>query len=217
MTGSPSRAAVAAGILALAVVLANAGCGDSNGTTPTTPSPTAQLPPMSVMLSEKTIGSATAPVTMIEYSSLGCSHCADFNSTTLAQLKSTYIDTGRVRFVYRDYPLDITAALAASMVARCSGDNYFATLDALFKAQTSWAYASDYTAGIKNVVAGLGIPSNVVDTCLASAELRSGVLAMKEAGRQTYAIAGTPTFIINGQIVPGAYPYAYFASIIDSF
>jgi protein-disulfide isomerase len=207
----------AAGILALVVAIGAAGCGKSGGSTPTTPTPTATLPPMSVMLAEKTLGSATAPVTMIEYSSLGCSHCADFHAATLPQLKSAYIDTGRVRFVYRDFPLDTTAALSATMVARCSGDNYFATLDALFNAQSSWAPASNYTAAIKTVVAPLGVTSDVVDTCLASTELRNGVLAIKQSGQSTYGISGTPTFIINGQIVVGAYPYAYFAAIIDSF
>jgi protein-disulfide isomerase len=219
MTRISWPAAFAAGILSMALAIAAAGCGDSNGTTPTTPTPTptAQLPDMSVMLAEKSLGSPTAPVTMIEYSSLGCSHCADFHGTTLPQLKSAYIDTGRLRFVYRDYPLDNTAALSASMVARCSGDNYFATLDALFRAQASWAYSSNYTAGIKAVVSLLGMTSAVVDTCLASTELRSGVLAMRQTGQSTYGVSGTPTFFINGQTVIGAYPYAHYAAIIDSF
>ncbi len=217
MTRSASRAAVAAGILALVVAVVASGCGDSGGSTPTAPTPAAPLPAMSVMLAEKTLGSATAPVTMIDYSSLGCSHCADFHAATLPQLKAAYIDTGRMRFVYRDYPLDNTAALAASMVARCSGDNYFATLDALFKAQSSWAYSANYAAAIKAVVSPLGMTSDVVDTCLASTELRNGVIAMRDLGSRTYGIQGTPTFIINGQKVIGAQPFDYFAAIVDSF
>jgi protein-disulfide isomerase len=171
---------------------------------------------MSLMLSEKALGSPTAPVTMIEYSSLGCSHCGDFHSTTLPQLKSAYIDTGRTRLVYRDYPIG-DAAIAGAMVARCSGEAYFTTLETLFRTQASWAYASDYKGALKNVMAGLGIPSNVVDTCLASTELRAGVLALKQGGLQDYGVNATPTFLINGQKVLGAYPYAYFAAIIDSF
>ena len=210
-----SRNSAAAG--ALFVVLASAGCGgDSGGSTPTTPTPTVTLPAMSVMLAEKALGSATAPVTMYAYSSLSCSHCGDFHAATLPVLKANYIDTGRMRFVFRDFPLN-DAGTAGSMVARCSGDNYFATLDALFKAQSSWAYASNYTASLKAVVAPLGITSADVDACLASTELRNGVLAIKQAGQTTYSISGTPTFIINGQKVIGAYPYGYFAAIIDSF
>ncbi len=208
---------MAARILALLIAVVAAGCGDSGGSTPTAPTPTATLPPMSVMLAEKALGSATAPVTMIDYSSLGCSHCAGFHAATLPRLKSAYIDTGRLRFVYRDYPLDNSVALAASMVARCSGDNYFAALDALFKAQSSWAYSANYTAAIKVVVSPLGMTSDVVDTCLASTELRNGVVAMRDGGSQTYGIQGTPTFIINGQTVVGAQPYAVFAAMIDSF
>jgi len=205
-----------AAVLALLGAIAAAGCGDPGGSTPTTPTPTVTLPPMSVMLAEKSLGSATAPVTMTEYSSLDCSHCGDFHAATLPLLKANYVDTGRMRLVYRDYPRS-NAAIAGAMVARCSGDNYFATLDALYKAQSSWAYASNYTAGLKAVVAPIGITAADVDACLASTELRSGVLAIQQAGQSTYGIPGTPTFIINGQQVFGAYPYAYFAGIIDSF
>ncbi len=216
MTHRPSPAAVAAGTIILLMAIAAAGCGDSGGSTPTTPTPTVTLPPMSVMLAEKSLGSATAPVTMIAYSSLSCSHCGDFHTSTLPALKSAYVDTGRMRFVFHDFPLN-DAGTAGSMVARCSGDNYFATLDALFKAQSSWAYASNYTSSLKTVVAPLGITSATVDACLASTELRNGVLAIKQAGQNAHSISGTPTFIINGQKVIGAYPYAYFAGIIDSF
>jgi protein-disulfide isomerase len=216
MSHRPSPAAVAAGIIILLSAIVAAGCGDSGGSTPTTPTPTAVLPPMSVMLAEKSLGSAAAPVTMLAYSSLSCSHCGDFHTSTLPALKSAYVDTGRMRFVFRDFPLN-DAGTAGSMVARCSGDNFFATLDALFRAQSSWAYASNYTAGLKAVVAPLGITSADVDACLASTELRNGVLAIKQAGQSTYSISGTPTFIINGRVVAGAYPFAYFAAIIDSF
>jgi protein-disulfide isomerase len=121
-----------------------------------------------------------------------------------------------MRLIYRDFPIG-DAAMAGAMVARCSGDAYFTTLDALFRAQSSWAYASDYKGALKKVVAGLGMTSNVVDTCLASNELRDGVLAIRQGGSQNHGVGGTPTFIINGQTVVGAYPYAYFAAIIDSF
>jgi protein-disulfide isomerase len=221
---APARfpSAAAAGILALLVALVVPACGGSSpaepsATTPAVvPAPTTPLPSMSVMLAEKSIGSSTAPVTMIEYSSLTCSHCGDFHTATLPLLKSAYIGAGRVRFVFRDYPLN-DAATAASMVARCSGDGYFATLDALFSAQASWAYATDYASGIKKAVAGLGITSNDVDACLASTELRNGVLAIKQGGTQTYGVNVTPTFIINGQKVVGALPYAQFAAIIDAY
>jgi protein-disulfide isomerase len=207
--------------IVLAAALACAGCGgdsSSSPTTPTTPTPTptTPLPSMSTMLSEKVVGSANAPVTMIAYSSLTCSHCGDFHVITFPLLKSTYIDTGRLKFVYRDFPLN-EAAIAGSMVARCSGDNYFTTLDALFRGQNSWAYSTDYKGALKTVVAPLGITSADVEACLASTELRNGVLAIKSGGTQSYAISGTPTFIINGQKVVGALTFAEFSAIINSF
>jgi protein-disulfide isomerase len=209
---------VAAPVVLAALVWAGCG-GDSSSspTTPTTPAaPATPLPPMSTMLSEKVLGSANAPVTMIEYSSLTCSHCGDFHVITFPLLKSTYIDTGRMKFVFRDFPLN-EAAIGGSMVARCSGDGFFSTLDVLFKSQSSWAYSTDFKSGIKNVVAPLGMTSNDVEACLASAELRSGILSIRSGGVQTHAVNATPTFVINGQTIVGALTFAEFSAIINSY
>ena len=167
------------------------------------------------MLSEKVVGSAAAPVTMVVYSSLTCSHCGDFHVITYPLLKMAYVDTGRMKFVFRDFPLN-EAAIAGSMVARCSGDRFFSTLDALFNGQYSWAFSADYKGGLKQVVAPLGITSDDVEACLASAELRSGVLNIKSTGSQSYGVNSTPTFLVNGQKVVGALTFAQFAAIIDS-
>jgi protein-disulfide isomerase len=210
--------------LACSAALTCLACGGTSSTSPAAPtsspaspapSPDTPLPSLSVMLSEKTVGSASAPVTMIAYSSLTCSHCADFHVSTYRQIKSAYIDTGRVKFVFRDFPLN-EAAIVGAMVARCAGDNYFTVLDALFSAQVSWAYAADYTAGIKKVVAPLGMTSNDVDACAATTALRDGVLAIKSGGSTQFGVNGTPTFLINGQKVVGAVPFADFAAVIDA-
>jgi protein-disulfide isomerase len=202
--------------LLLAALLTGACGGSSSSTTSpsTTTTTTTTLPSMSVMLSEKAVGNAAAPVTVIAYSSLSCSHCGDFHISTYPLLKTNYIDSGRMRFIFRDYPLN-EAALAGSMVARCSGDRFFTTLDALFGGQNAWAYASDYKSALKSVAGKLGITSDDVDTCLASTELRNGVLAVKSTGASTYGVNATPTFIINGQKVIGALTYAEFAAIVD--
>ncbi len=207
---------VACVVLLLVLTLAGCGGDSSSSSTPVTPTPTTPLPPMSTMLSEKTVGSASAPVTMIEYSSLTCVHCADFHAVTYPQIKSAYIDTGRVKFVYRDFPLN-EAAMVGSMVARCSGDKFFSTLEALFSTQNSWAYSADYKSALKAVVAPLGITANDVEACLASTELRNGISSIKSGGTQSFGISGTPTFVINGQVVLGALPFAQFAAIINSF
>jgi protein-disulfide isomerase len=202
-----------AGLLALATTA----CSSSSPAAPTTPP---ILPSLSEMLAEKTLGSASAPVTMIEYSSLGCYYCMEFQILTFPQIKTTYIDTGRVRFIYRDFPLDPEgeAPIAAAMVARCSGSNFFTTVDTLFRSQGSWAYSPNYVGAIKSVVSRIGITSDYVDACLATPGLRDGILAIRAAGIQQYGslIDGTPTFFINGQRVRGAQPFPAFAAIIDS-
>ncbi len=218
LTGRPAAAGVAAGVRAALRGLAAAGCGQSSASSPSTPTPapTHPLPSLSDMLSDKTLGSPTAPVTMIEYASLTCPHCGDFHVTTFPLIKSTYIDTGRVQFIYRDYPLN-EPAVAGSMVARCSGDRFFSALDALFGAQASWAYSTDYRTAIKSVVAGLGMTSDDVDACLALTDLRSGILAIEQNGANQYGVNATPTFIINNRTVVGALSFADFAAVINSF
>jgi protein-disulfide isomerase len=197
--------------LALVVALGAASCGS-----PTGPSEAATLPAMSVMLSEKVLGNSTAPVTMIEYSSLTCPHCGDYHVGTLPTLKALYVDTGRVKIVYRDFPLN-ESAIVASMVARCAGDNFFTVLDALYRAQVSWASASDYKGALKKVVAPLGMTSALVDACVASSELRNGILSIKSAGTQAHGVNATPTFVINNQTFVGALSLSDFAAVISSF
>jgi protein-disulfide isomerase len=113
----------------LVTVVLLAACGGSSSS-PTAPTPGSSYvissADLSEMLSEKVMGNAAATVSIIEYSSLTCPHCADFHQATLPQIRAAYVDAGRVRFVYRDFPLD-TTAVSAAMVARCSGEGFFST------------------------------------------------------------------------------------------
>ena len=168
------------------------------------------------MLAEKTMGDPAAPIVMIEYSSLNCSYCAGFHVDTLPVIKTEYIDTGKVRFVYRDFPLDYSAGLTASMVGRCAGDRYFAVIDLIYRQQAAWVGSANGTAALKAIVAPAGLTAAEVDACLASTELRNGVLAMRAAGQSQYGVRATPTFIINGLVVEGALPYGSFAVIFNS-
>ena len=174
-----------------------------------------QWPALDVMLADRVLGSAAAPVTMIEYSSLTCPHCASFHATTLPQIKAAYLDTGKVRFVYRDFPLD-NAAISAAMVARCSGDRFFEVIDRLYQTQSSWTSNSSTTAGLKATVAPIGMTAAEVDACLALTDLRNGILAMKATGQTQHAVSGTPTFIIGGQTLVGAWPFANFDTLLQS-
>jgi protein-disulfide isomerase len=200
--------------LAIALTLVAAACGRSTtGSSGVGPSPAAQLPALDVMLADKVLGNPAAAVTMIEYSSLTCPHCASFHAVTLPQIKAAYLDTGKAKFIYRDFPFD-TVGMSAAMVARCSGDRYFTVLDLLFQAQATWAGSLNPTSAIKTVVAPAGMTGAEVDACLAVADLRNGITNTKTAGQQQYGITGTPTFVIGSQIIVGAYPFATFDAVL---
>jgi protein-disulfide isomerase len=205
-----NRSTTALRAAAILILLAGApACGGKSPAAPSSPGSDAVVPP------DMVLGSASAPVTMIEYSSLTCSHCADFHAQTLPLIKSDYIDQGKVKLIYRDYPLDNGAALSAAMVARCSGDRFFTVVDLLYQSQATWAGSSNVTSALKSVVAPTGMTSAEVDACLARTDLRAGIQAERTAGTNTYGITGTPTFIItnNGQQVVGAMPYGTFDAI----
>jgi protein-disulfide isomerase len=205
--------------LALAVCLA--GCGGDSGDSPAAPSPSfpsallagsAQVPALSDMLAEKRIGPADAPNVVIQYSSLGCSHCADFHTQSLPALKSQYLDKGIATFVYRDFPLDRTSLLGA-MAARCSGDSrYFAVLDVLYQSQQAWAGASDAWGALQKVLRDAGLAQSLIDACVATGGLEEGVTAIRQQGSDTYRITGTPTFIVNGTKIVGNVPLSAITS-----
>jgi protein-disulfide isomerase len=194
-------------LLALAVA-----CGDKS--TPAAPS--APLPNLEEMLADKVLGDRAAPITIIEYSSLTCPHCASFHTATLPQLKTTYIDPGKLKLVYRDFPLD-AAAMSAAMVARCSGERYFEVIDLLYRAQSAWASNSDTKGALKGVVAQAGLTSGDVDACLANTELRNGILSIQNGGQTKYGVRATPTFVINEQQkLEGAWPFDTFDAILKA-
>jgi len=210
-------------VLVVAVVLAlsTAGCGRGSGVTnpspvPTpTPTPTHPLPALSAMLSDKVMGSPSAPVTMIAYSSLTCSHCGDFHVTTLPVIKANYIDTGRLQFIQRDFPLN-EAAWGGAMAARCAGDRYLDAVGLLFGSQYSWAFSSNWKAMLKPVLSPLGLTSDDIDACLAREDLRAGLNDIKQGATTVHGVTATPTFLINGRKVVGALPYAEFDAIIKA-
>lgn len=180
----------------LGVLVILAGCGGNAPTAPTVdPS---VLPSMDLMLAEKSLGSASAPNTIIEYSSFTCPHCADFDVITMPQLKAKYIDTGSVRFIFRNSPRDTTVDLTAAMLARCAGDRYFEAVDTLFNHQASWAGASDPVKALGDLMLSFGMSQAVIDACKASTTLRDGVLKMKSDGLQQWGYAGVPAFVVNG-------------------
>ena len=136
------------------------------------------------MLAEKVLGKADAPVTMIEYASLSCPHCREFHEKTLPQIKEKYIDTGKVKLIFRDFPLG-QRALAAHMVASCAGPvRYFAMISILFRDQAVWGQAPDGMAAIQATAKKGGMSPAQVDACLRNEDLLQG----KPATRSTASI-----------------------------
>jgi protein-disulfide isomerase len=166
-------------------------------------------------LVESVVGDPQAPVTMIEYSSLTCPHCASFHTDTLPGLKERYIDTGKVRLVLRDFPLD-ESALRAAMIAHCAGPERHARfIDVFFAQQQNWARAQDPVQALTQLAKLGGLGEAEVQACLADRELEEAVLQARLDGQQQFEIRSTPTFIVDGKAYPGNRSVDEFAEIIE--
>jgi len=167
-------------------------------------------------LADKVLGNPDAPITIIEYSSLTCPHCASFHKNTLPELRKQYLETGKAKLIYRDFPFD-GAALRASMLARCSGDGrFFGFLDVLFKTQETWARAADPMKALEQVGRMGGLSAADVESCMKDEALMDGILRMRMRGEREFRIESTPTFIVNGKSFSGALPFDEFESKLKS-
>lgn len=173
------------------------------------------LPSLDEMLAEKALGKADAPVTIIEYASLGCPHCAQFHADTLPLIKKKYIDTGKVRMVFRDFPLG-RPALAASMIARCSGTKrYFGMIDILFRDQPKWAAGQNVLEELTASARKGGLSSADVQACLRTEPLLIGVRELAQQGQQKHGVNATPSFVIGGETHAGSLPFSEFERLIE--
>ena len=171
--------------------------------------------PMDLTAEDKILGSADAPVTIIEYASLTCPHCASFHRETLPKLKSDWIETGKVRLVYRDFPLD-GAALAAAVIAHCAPpDRYFPMVGLFFERQGEWAVEDGWRERLTQLAGIAGMDKASVDACLADESRKNAIVERAEKARATYGISSTPSFIVNGRKLSGALPIDRFAQAIE--
>jgi protein-disulfide isomerase len=162
------------------------------------------------------MGAANAPVTIIEYASLTCPHCARFHTETLPKLKADYVETGKVKFVFRDYPLD-RIALAGAMIAQCAGpERYFTFLDVFFQQQASWTKGTEQDAmtSLRRLARLGGMSDAQIDDCLKDKKVQDSILATSVAGQQQFQVKSTPTLIINGERHSGALPYEELEKIL---
>ena len=168
-------------------------------------------------LPDMILGDPDAPIEIIEYSSMTCPHCAAFHVQTLPTLKERYLDTGKAKLVFREFPLD-RVALTASAVARCAGeDRFFSFIDVLFRTQAQWRDAAEPTDEIKKIVRMGGLDPAMVDACLEDQSVIDGILAIRLQGDQDHNIQSTPTFIINGDSHPGQMSVEEFEAVLEPY
>jgi len=153
-------------------------------------------------LGDEIQGQADAPVTIVEYASMTCPHCSHFHETTYPEMKKKYVDTGKVRFIFREFPLD-PLALAASMLARCAGkDRYFPLIDAFFAQQKDWVVQKPLQPMFA-IAKQAGFTQQTFDQCLANHQMEQGLVDERTRAQQKFNVNSTPTFFINGKTFRG--------------
>ena len=166
---------------------------------------------------EMTMGAEDAPITMIEYASYTCPHCAAFHAGPFKQIKENYIDTGKVRFIYREVYFD-RYGLWASMIARCAGeDRFFGMNDLIYSTQSEWTRAGEPAAiveELKKMGRMAGLDDAALETCLQDGEKARTLVAWFQENAEADDVTGTPSFVIDGEKVPNQ-DYADFAALFD--
>ena len=167
-------------------------------------------------LPERSLGSPKAPLVVTEYASMTCPHCAAFYKSTLPLIKKDYIDKGRVRFVYKDFPLD-DHALYASGIARCAPEKkFFPLIEEFFKTQNDWATATNWKDKLREITMGQGVQWAPVDACLKDGKVTDALVATRLEAANLYNIQSTPSFIVEGQTLAGAQPYDSFVKVFEA-
>ncbi len=169
------------------------------------------------VLTERAAGKPDAKVVVHEWFSLTCSHCAEFQKATFPQVKKDLIDTGRIRYVWRDYPLD-QVALNAALVARAlPPDRYEPFITTLLLTQDRWAFARgvNSTDELAKLAALAGMPRQAFDAALADAALKQAILTAQDEAEKKQGVNSTPSFIVNGKLVSGAVRYPAFLQAVD--
>ena len=155
-------------------------------------------------LPEMALGDENAPVTIVEYASMTCGHCANFHKSTYPHLKSEYIETGKVRFLFREFPLD-PVATAAFMLARCAPEEkYFDVVDTMFAEQRKWAFTNDPYNSLLNFAKQIGFTQESFESCLQNQQLLDAINNIKNRASSEFGVSSTPTFFVNGEKVSGA-------------
>lgn len=166
-------------------------------------------------LPDVVIGDADAPVTIVEYASMTCSHCADFHENSYPQIKTDFLDTGKAKLIIREFPFD-PRALAGFMLARCTGDDAKRTamIDVLFSQQDDWARADNASAALLKIAKLAGMSQDEFTSCLNDKEMQEKIVEIQQKGQNEFGVNATPTFFINGDKFSGALSAEQMAAAI---
>lgn len=174
--------------------------------------------PADALLGQRGVGDPNAPVKIKEYFSLTCNHCADFHKTTYQELKAKYIDTGKVYFVYEEFPLN-GPALYGSMIARClPTERYPAFVDLLLRNQESWAFGGDFKASLLQNAKLAGMSEEEFETCFNNKDLQKAIANNISAASDAYKVTSTPSFVLNDgeRLIRGGKSIDDFSAVIDA-
>jgi protein-disulfide isomerase len=165
---------------------------------------------------DRILGNPDAPITIVEYASLTCPHCAHFANDVLPTLKKEWIDTGKAKLVMRDFPTD-QVALRAAMIARCAPQGrFYAFVDTFFASQDKWAVARDYREALARLAKLGGMGKEEFDACLNNTELENKVVEQRLIASQQLDVNATPTFFINGSKFSGAPTAEEFNKVLSN-
>ncbi len=162
------------------------------------------------------MGKEDAPVTIVEYASMTCPHCKNFHEGALKKIKETYVKEGKVKVIFREFPLDNLAA-AASMLARCAPkENYYPMLDVLFAQQQQWSHSDDPVKELLRIARLGGFSEESFKACLTNQEVLNGITAVRSRASKEFKVNATPTLFINGKKYSGDLSFKTLSALIDS-
>jgi protein-disulfide isomerase len=165
-------------------------------------------------LPDNVVGNADAPITIIEYSSMTCPHCASFHKEVLPALKSKYIDTGKVKYIIREFPLDNVAA-TASMLARCVEPAKFIDfVDLLYARQADWAFKDQPLPELQKFARQVGFTEERFNSCIRDEKTLKHIEWVRDRGNKTFGVRATPSFFVNGKRIKGAATIEKFDELI---
>ena len=179
------------------------------------PAPNGRVADLKLTKDDYALGPADAKIVVVEYASLTCPHCAQFHTQVLPGLKKEFIDTGKIRYVYRDFPLD-RLALGAAMIARCSGrDSFFGFIDTFYGAQAQWSRASNPADALAKLARLGGMSQNRFDQCLKNVEIQNAILEQRLEAANEFKVQATPTVFVNGDRYGGGMTLDQFRTLLN--